>query len=102
MHKIIHLDDTTGIGRRVIYCRTQHCCNFQMKTNICLILALVLWLVLPVHQASAAFTLIDNLKNHSAVNLAGQTANGPSGGVWQGLGTAGSIVIGPSVATGTN
>jgi hypothetical protein len=51
-----------------------------------------------VQQASAQFVLMDNLTAQPTGNLTLDTA--ADGGTWQGLGTAGSVVIGPSVTTG--
>jgi hypothetical protein len=72
-----------------------------MKT-IPLFVAALLGLAFTAHRASAEFVLIDDLTTGHTFggDLVGQTANGPGGGTWQGLGGAGTVTIGTSASTG--
>ncbi len=74
-----------------------------MKTKNLIVAAICLGSAFIVQQASAAFTLIDNLTTgHSAGTLAGQAVNGTAGGTggWVGMGAAGGVNIGTAASGG--
>jgi hypothetical protein len=72
-----------------------------MKTKNLIVAATIVGSAFIVQQASAAFTLMDNLTTEATGNLTGDNAalNGGSG-TWTGLGTAGAVIISNSVTTG--
>jgi hypothetical protein len=69
-----------------------------MKTKNLFVAGLFFASAFMARQSSAQFELMDNLTTQPAGNLAGLTA--ADGGTWTGLGTAGTVTIGPSVTTG--